>query len=232
MNRTIFPGKFSMDEETLFKTLRRQTKSTLLELLYSVYYETNTQQRRSIFGDLMTKSKPSKMTGKDIVKKSKAFYKDSLAGAYYAPFDINSKNFSYIPEETEEWFEKLGDLLQASAELTKQGDHTSAVESFNILYELIGKIEYGEEIIFADEYGSWMIPGNEKEYLNSYVQSLAKVKTPEEYVKVVIQLIKRDSVVSFYNKVYSAAVRHGDREQVKCLKAEIKSQNVKVKSDR
>lgn len=141
MNRTIFPGKFSMDEETLFKTLRRQTKSTLLELLYSVYYETNTQQRRSIFGDLMTKSKPSKMTGKDIVKKSKAFYKDSLAGAYYAPFDINSKNFSYIPEETDEWFEKLGDLLQASAELTKQGDHTSAVESFNILYELIGKME-------------------------------------------------------------------------------------------
>jgi hypothetical protein len=221
-----------MDEDTLLKTLRRQTKSTLLELLHSAYYETNTQQRHSIFGDLMTKTKLPKMAGKDIAKKSKAFYKDSLAGAYYAPFNINSKNFSYIPEETEEWFDKLGDLLKSSTELTKQGDHISAIESFSILYELICKMEYGEEIIFADEYGSWMIPGNEKEYLGSYIKSLAKVKKPQEYVNAVIPLIQRDSVVSFCNKVYSAAVRHGDKEQDECLKAEIKRENVKVTSER
>ena len=78
-------------------------------------------------------------------------------------------------------------------------------------------MEYGEEIIFADEYGSWMIPGNEKEYLNSYVLSLAKVKTPEEYAKVVIPLIKRDSYSSFCNQVYSVAVKHGNQEQSKYL---------------
>ena len=78
----------------------------------SAYYETNTQQRRYIFGDLIKKSKPSKITGKNIIKKSETFYKESLAGVYYAPFEINSRNFSQIPEETEEWFEKLGDLLQ------------------------------------------------------------------------------------------------------------------------
>ena len=218
-----------MDEEILFKALKQQTKSTLLELLYSAYYETNTQQRRYIFGDLIKKSKQSKITGKNIIKKSETFYKESLAGVYYAPFEINSQNFSQIPEETEEWFEKLGDLLQSSGQLTKQEDHASAVKSFEILYELIEKMEYGEEIIFADEYGSWMIPGNEKEYLNSYVLSLAKVKTPEEYAKVVIPLIKRDSYSSFCNQVYSVAVKHGNKEQSKYLKDEIQNQNIKLK---
>ena len=218
-----------MDEEILFKALKQQTKSTLLELLYSAYYETNTQQRRYIFGDLIKKSKPSKITGKNIIKKSETFYKESLAGVYYAPFEINSQNFSQIPEQTEEWFEKLGDLLQSSGQLTKQEDHASAVKSFEILYELIEKMENCEEIIFADEYGSWMIPGNEKEYLNSYVLSLAKVKTPEEYAKVVIPLIKRDSYSSFCNKVYSLAVRHGNKEQSKYLKDEIQKQNINLK---
>ena len=217
-----------MDEKILFKSLKKQTKSTLLELLYSVYYEMNTQQRRYIFGDLIQKSKPSKIVGKDIIKKSETFYQESLAGIYYAPFEINSKNFSDIPEETDEWFDKLGDLLQYSSQLTKQEDHASAVKSFEILYKLIDRMEDGEEIIFAEEYGSWMIPGNEEEYLNAYVLSLATVKTPEEYAKVVIPLIERDSIVSFCNKVYSLAVRHGNQEQTKYLKDEIKKQNIKT----
>lgn len=219
-----------MDEEILFKALKQQTKSTLLELLYSTYYKINTQQRRYIFGDLIKKSKPSKIAGKNIIKKSETFYKESLTSLYYAPFEINSQNFSQIPEETEEWFEKLGELLQSSVQLTKQEDYVSAVKSFEILYELIEQMEDGEEIIFADEYGSWMIPGNEKEYLNSYVLSLAKIKTPEEYAKVVIPLIKRDSYMSFCNQVYSVAVRHGNKEQSKSLKDEIKKQDIKLKS--
>lgn len=221
-----------MDEDVLFKLLKRQTKATLLELLHSTYYETNTQQRRYIFGDLMKSSKPSKIIAKDVIKASENFYKDSLAGVYYAPFDINSKNFSHIPEETEEWFEKLGDLLQFSTQLTQQKEHSSAVRSFKILYELIEKMEYGEEIIFADEYGSWMIPGNEEEFMDSYISSLAEIKTPEEYTQIVIPLIKRDSFMSFRNKVYSLAMEHSNKEQGKSLEDAIKEQNIKIKSIR
>ena len=217
-----------MDEEVLFKVLKRQTKATLLELLYSAYYKTNTPQRRYIFGDLMEKSKPSKIIAKDVIKSSEKFCEDSLAGLYYAPFDINSKNFSHIPEETEEWFEKLGYLLQSSTQLTKQSEHLSAVQSFTILYELIDKMEDGEEIIFADEYGSWMIPGNEQEFLDSYISSLSKVKTPSEYTQIVIPLLKRDSSSSFCNKVYSLAIGHSNKEQAKYLKGEIKKQNIKT----
>lgn len=221
-----------MDEEMLFKQLKQQTKSTLLELLHSAYYEMNTQQKRDIFCALIEKSKPSKSIGKIVIKESERFYKESLAGAYYAPFNINSKNFTHIPEETEEWFEKLSDLLQSSGQLTNQKDHASAVKSFDILYKLIGKMEYGEEIVFAEECGSWMIPGNEKDFLDSYISSLANVCTPEEYTKIAIRLIKRDSHSSFCNKVYSAAVRHSNKEQAKNLKEEIRSQNIRIKSAR
>ncbi len=221
-----------MDEELLFKVLKRQTKATLLELLHLAYSETNTQQRRYIFGDLIKKSKPSRIIAPDVIKEAEQFYEDSLTGKYYAPFEINSKNFSHIPEETEQWFEKLGDLLQSSTQLTKQSEHSSAVKSFKILYELIDKMEDGEEIIFADEYGSWMIPGNEQEFLDSYISSLSKVKTPEEYTQIVISLLKRDSYMSFCNQVYSLAIGYSNKEQGKYLKYEIKKQNIKLKSNR
>jgi hypothetical protein len=44
-------------------------------------------------------------------------------GYYYAPFDINSKNFSDIPEETDAWFDEVSDYLEDSSRLTDQGDH-------------------------------------------------------------------------------------------------------------
>jgi hypothetical protein len=219
-----------MDEDILFKVLKRQTKATLLELLYSVYFETNSQQRIHIFGELIKKCKPSKTLPQNVVKDSENFYKDSLARVYYAPFNINSKNFSDIPEETEEWFEKLGTLLESSAQLTKQKEHIFAVESFKILYRLIEKMEDGEEIIFADEYGSWMIPGNEQVFLDAYISSLAEVKAPEEYAKTVIPLIKRDSYTSFCNKVYSLALKHSNKEQEKSLMETIKKQQIKIES--
>jgi hypothetical protein len=221
-----------MDENELFKVLKRQTKATLLELLYSAYHETNSQQRQNIFSGLMGKAKPEKETPKDIVKESETFYQDSLGGLYYAPFDVNSKNFSDIPKETERWFKKLGDLLQASVQLTKQKDHISAVESFKLLYELIEKMENGEEIIFADEYGSWMIPGNEQEFIAAYITSLAEIKTPEDYAKIVTPLIKIDSYSSFCNQVYSLAIKHSNKEQEKSLITAIKEQNIKIKPSR
>lgn len=221
-----------MDEDALFKVLKRQTKATVLELLSSAYDEMSTQQRRHIFGALVEKSKPARASARDVQKESEQFYEDSIAGIYYAPFNINSKNFSHIPEETEEWFEKLGDLLQASTQLTKQKEHASAVESFQILYKLVDKMECGEEIIFAEEYGSWMIPGDEQNFLNAYISSLAAVKTPEEYTRIVIPLLKRDSYTSFCNKVYSLAMKHSNKEQENALKVAIKEQNIKIKSSR
>ena len=218
-----------MNETAVLNFLKKQTKAVLLDLLSSAFHEMNSSQKRAVFGNIIKQIRPSKLDGKKVLKDVKLFYKESLAGAYYAPFDINSKNFSYIPEETEEWFEDLNDHLLSSTQLTDQGDHSTAIDCFSILYDLIGKMEDGGEIIFADEYGSWMIPGDEKVYIKAYIASLATTRLPDDYAKTTIPLLRKDSYESFCNKVYSIAVKAANKDQQKCLKVEIKKQKIRIK---
>jgi len=218
-----------MNEKILLKLLKKQPKIALLDLLESAFHEMKTNQKNAVFGHMMDQVEPSKINPKQILKEVNKFHKDSLGGAYYAPFNINSKNFSHIPEETEEWFEKLNDFLIASAQLSKQEDHCYAIDCFSILYDLIEKMERGDEIIFADEYGTWMIAGDQKVYIKAYIKSLATTKEPEEYAKMAIPLLRRDSYESFSHKVYSITLKSANKEQQKNLKAEIKRQNVRIK---
>ena len=218
-----------MNDKILFKFLKNQPKTVLLDLLESAFHEMKTNQKNAVFGYMMDQVEPSKIDGKQIIKDVKKFHKDSLNGAYYAPFDINSRNFSHIPEETQEWFEKLNDLLISSTQLSKQVDHLYAIDCFSILYDLIEKMENGDEIIFADEYGTWMIPGDEKVYIKAYIESLAATKEPDDYTKLTIPLLRKDSYESFSKRVYSIAFKAANKEQQKYLKAEIKKQNVRIK---
>ena len=93
-----------------------------------------------------------------------------------------------------------------------------AVQCFKLLYELIDKMEDGDEIVFADEYGSWMITGDEKRLIKTYLSSLAAISTPEDYVNGAISLIKRDSYESFHNKVYTTAIKIAKEDQKVYLK--------------
>jgi hypothetical protein len=83
-----------MDEDALFKVLKRQTKATLLELLYSAYYETNTQQRRHVFGDLMKESKSSKNLAQDIIRESENSIKIHWLGYTTRPLILIQRTFS------------------------------------------------------------------------------------------------------------------------------------------
>jgi hypothetical protein len=179
-----------VNKKYLFDFLEKQDASTLLQLLDVAFDTLTTNQRHEVFGKLKIDVKASHVNEKTLLKEVKKFYDDSLRGVYYAPFDINSKNFMHIPEETEEWFEKLGDLLGDAAKVSEKGNHKVAVECFKILYELIDKMEDGDEIIFADEYGTWMIPGDEKVFIRAYLRSLSAVSTPKEYAEAAIPLLK------------------------------------------
>lgn len=220
-----------MNEKQLVNYLKKQTKLVLIELLQYAYNEMNTNQRRTVFGGIIKQIPKSNIDGKQLLKQIKNFQKDSLAGEYYAPFEINSKNYTYIPEETEEWFEKLNDFLVASTQLSEQNDHSLAAECFSLLYDLIEKMEDGKEIIFADEYGSWMIPGDEKIYLKAFLTSLASIKNPKEFANASIPLIKRDSYMSVTDKVYFTAISVANKEQKAFLKEEVERQKIQTKSN-
>src|SRR5215470_9563641 len=96
------------------------------------------------------------------------------------------QNFSDIPEETDAWFEQLRDFLARSTTLADQGQPHDACLCFGLLYDLIAQMERGEEIVFAEEVGSWMIPGDEKVYLQAYIHALVASTTPEAFTEAVI----------------------------------------------
>lgn len=219
-----------MKKELLFKYLKEQKASVLLELLEKVYDHMDTNQRRYVFGNIAKEIPREKIAGQNLLEEIQQFHRDSLAGVYYAPFEINSKNFTHVPEETEEWFERLGDLLKDSVNLTGQGKYSIACKCFGLLYELIFAMESGQEIVFAEELGGWMIPGDEKEYLTSYLKSLGAMNlSPEEFTEVVLPLVRRDSYSSFIHKVYTAARRVATDEQKKYLQMEAKKQKIRTR---
>jgi hypothetical protein len=217
-----------MDKTQLFQFLSTQAASSLLDLLSTAYDQMNIDQRRWVFGKLVDELPPAPVDGEVLLDEVELFQRESLAGIYYEPFDINSKNWTYIPEETEEWFERLGDLLKASCQLTTQGDHLHAVACFGILYELIDTMERGEEIVFGDEIGSWMIPGDEKQYIAAYMTSLAATTTPEEFTAAALPLIRRDSYHSFAAQAYLSVVRTANEAQKAHLEVRIQRQNIRT----
>jgi hypothetical protein len=91
-----------MDKKHLFQQLQQQDTAVLLDLLEHAYDELNTSQRRGVFGQFAQRLPPVVMDGKSLLKAVEAFQQGSLAGNYYAPFRVNSKNFMDIPEKTDE----------------------------------------------------------------------------------------------------------------------------------
>lgn len=217
-----------MNKERLFQFLGQQDSSALLELLSKAYDFLSHDDRNNLFGDYVKESPPSEVDGASLLDEIEQFARSSRDGYYYAPFDINSKNFSDVPEETEEWFEKLGDYLQDSCQLTAQGDYQSAVACFAPLYELQALLWDGEEIVFGDEIGNWMLPGDEKQYNAAYLTALAATAVPEAFAKVVGPLVQQDSWQSFYGKVYETAVRLANEGQKAQLDAEIQRLNIRI----
>ena len=124
----------------------------------------STQQRQNVFDGFIQEAQNTiSVNAEDVRAAVRQFEKNSFAGLYYAPFDINSKNFMDVPEETDAWFAKLDELFAECVKLVKQKEYQVAVETFDILYELTGCL-WDDEIVFADELGMWMFPGDEKTY--------------------------------------------------------------------
>jgi hypothetical protein len=217
-----------MDKSRLFQFLSTQDSSVLLDLLSMAYDEMNHDQRQAVFWRINQTRPPVPVEGERLLAEVEQFHRESLAGVYYEPFDINSKNWTYVPEETKEWFERLGDLLQASSQLTTQGGHLHAVACFGMLYELIDAMGSGDEIVFGDEIGSWMIPGDEKQYIAAYMTSLAATATPEVFTAAALPLLRRDNWHSFATQAYPSAIRAANEAQKAHLEAEIQRQKIKT----
>ena len=218
-----------MNKGKLFAYLEKQKSSELIKLLDDCYSCMKSRDIRNLFGDLEDKFlTESKCDGENILRNIRKFMEDSLNGVYYAPFDINSKNFMDVPEETDVWFEKLAEFLTESLHLSMQGNHAHAIQCFGILFELINKLG-SEEIVFADEAGMWMLPIREEPCIKAYLESAAVILEPEEYVNAVLPIIYYDSHSSFINKAYETAQHLANKTQRALLDEKINQLNIRIK---
>jgi predicted transposase YbfD/YdcC len=215
-----------MNKERCFKVISSLKKSEILALLSDAYDVMKTPQRNEVFHKIKKQSEGLLVDPRAGLKSAKKFLKDSLDGVYYASFDVNSKNFMDVPEETDAWFSKLHDVLASAAKLTEQQDYSVAIEIFKIAYELIEMIESGEEIVFADELGMWMCGFDEKPYERAYLQSLFSSGDEGQFVEVAIKLAKRDSRYSFSNKTYQTIKSSGDKKLISLFHDEAEKRSV------
>ncbi|MEM6318979.1 MAG: hypothetical protein AAF960_15000 [Bacteroidota bacterium] len=218
-----------IDKSKLFEAIQQLEKSELIALLDRTFTKMDGATQRNTFGPLFKQHTKKERTPEKLLADIEAFYKKSVDGYYYAPFDVNSKNFSDIPEETDEWFDEIADYLDFASELVEEKQYAMGLKCLNLLMELIDKMESGEEIVFADELGSWML-STEEDYIEKYILVVSKeVSSVDEYVELLIPRIKSDSFFSFYDKVYQKVKKHANAEQLKAIKAAVKQQNIRVK---
>ncbi len=219
-----------MEKSKIFDYLQKQDKEVLIELLDNIYDDMSFKQKDEIFGDIIENT--TLLAGaecEDLLVEIEVFHKLSFEQRYYSPFSINSKNCRYIPEATNEWIYKISNFLIWSVQLTELGQHKCAVECFEKLYELIYAVDSGEEIIFADECGSWMITADEKIYNKAFITSLSKTKeSDEEFINSVMPLIKDDTYESFN---YKTVLEIATKTQKELLEKEIEKQNIRIRGN-
>lgn len=90
-----------MNRDRLFEYLKKQGADTLIKLLQDCYDIMGTQKIRDVFGHVENewlKEPAVNLDGEKTLESVRKFQEESLAGKYYAPFGINSKNYMNVPE--------------------------------------------------------------------------------------------------------------------------------------
>jgi hypothetical protein len=82
-----------MNKSKLFDCLEKKKKSDLIDLLSDCYDSMKTKQISEVFSCIGDESRKIPSDGKTVLKNIKKIFNDSLNGVYYAPFNINSKNW-------------------------------------------------------------------------------------------------------------------------------------------
>ena len=145
-----------LDKQQLRILILKASREELIQYLDTCLEEMTDGQIDAVFGGLYYEQVIQKMQPHVVLEQIKEFLKDSLAGVYYAPFAMNSKNFDWVPPQTEAWYSELSTWLDRSCELVEQGHLKIGKECLDICFQLIDK-QSDDDTVFAHELGDWMI---------------------------------------------------------------------------
>jgi hypothetical protein len=222
--------KSVVDEQRVFAYLQKQKKAVLLDYLRDAFGQMTDQQRQAVFADCTRPTAKTVVDGNWLHEEIDQFRRASLARQYYAPFNMNSKNYMHVPEETREWCARFAEFVADVMHLTAHGQHAEAVSCSALLFALLEAVDRGEEIFFAEEAGSWMIPTDLKAWLRAYLTSLAATATAEQFAAAAVPLIEYDSHHSFANQVGASALQVANPQQKAHLQKELQRRKVRTEN--
>jgi hypothetical protein len=128
-----------------------------------------------------------------LLARVRCFQRTSLAGDYYDPFDVNSKNCMNESSGTIAWIAECNRLLDLCVVQAQTGDAAEARQSFDIIFGLLDEIDACRDdiIFFADEAGAWQVGVDWEKLLPSWFKVLSATAKPDEYAKRVVDLLNR-----------------------------------------
>jgi hypothetical protein len=208
-------SKRAIDPDKLRAALRKMSRSDLLVVLgRALDHVPKTRLPELVdgfvsFDALVATTRKKKVS---LLEKVKAFHEASLRGEYYDAFDVNSKNFMDTSEGTEEWIVECERLFKDVLDSSAEGDRGEARQAFELLFALLRRIDEGEDdvVFFADEGGSWRVSVDWPKVLPAWFRCLAATAEPEEYARLVNDMIKdfvRRDAPKYLAKARGAATR-------------------------
>lgn len=132
------------------------------------------------------------LSGKPLLLEVREFYAKSLKGLYYETFDVNWKNSSNASKGTDEWLATCSGLFRrCAAEVSDSRSGSETLDAFELLFDLLEKVDEGEEIVFwADEGGSYEVTPGWRDVLPRYFRCLGPELSPSEYVSRVLNALQ------------------------------------------
>ena len=181
-------------DDKLYKSIKKLKKDELLELLVESYQHLKDKDTKEIFGKYTPSNKNNFFSDTSITHIEK-FKRKTFEGKYYQYFEVNYKNFDYIPEKTEEWFDTVEHYLNNCCKLSEKGEHEKAIKGFTILYELLDRLD--EEFVFADELNTHLLGGDDEIRSRCFVQSSYAINKVEDFPIPLKHALLEDSYSSY-----------------------------------
>lgn len=161
--------------------------------------------------------KPDGSVPTDLLEAVKRFHAASRRREYFEGFMVDSKNYRQMSKGTQRWVAECHRLLDLCVEASRGERHVETRSAFELIFDLLATMDDGDEIIFfADEAGSWQVGVNWKEVMPAWFRPLAATSTPDEYARLIHEMI---SYFVHYDAdtLMPAAARCANQEQKAAL---------------
>ncbi len=186
----------------LYRELTRLKKTELLEILGLAFEALPRTRLPDVFGDQVDLDTIGGMrksiSGGTLLKKVRQFHQDSLNGRHRQGFNVNSRNYREVSDGTKTWIAEVNALFSQAIVASEDGHPRHVREAMDLLFDLLNRIDDGEDFIFfADEQGSWQVGVEYKKVFPAYFKVLATTADAKEYGDRVHELI---TLFERYNK--------------------------------